>query len=226
MELIKYIFYLGITFMIFSMIWGFFMIVYRALTGMGERPAFETYIFRLLNMYFLVSLAAMQTVVYLNKPGAPHILITLTGLIILYSYLMGRLERSRFVMQFNQTRVTTQRVNTMWESIIVLTSLVYFSFVIRKPELLDNSANKWFFDSIHAIYITPVIGWIFKLIGVLLLIVNLFKSVFVTARIISWLLDRLSGGNGNGPFNDNNNNGNRNDGDYTDYEIVEDDKID
>lgn len=207
--------------MIFSMIWGFFMIIYRALTGFSERPAIESYVFQVLNMYFLVSLCAMQTHEYLVKPAAPRVLITVVGIFVLYSYLMGRLERTKFVLQFNNNRVSTMRINTAWESFVVLASIVYFSFAITRPELLNNSVNNWFYSAVKDIYATPIIGWLFMIVGFLFLIVNLVKSVFVTAAVINWIIEKVSG---NRPGNNNPNSGGDND-EFTDYEVVEDDKL-
>lgn len=164
----------------------------------------------------------MQTLEYLNKPGTPKILITITGLFVLYSYLMGRLERTKFVLQFNNNKVSTMRINTAWESFIVLASLVYFSYAITKPELINNAANKWFYNAAKDIYDTPIIGWLFMIVGFLFLIVNLVKSVFVTTAVINWIIDKVNGNSGPGNFNDSNS-GN-NDG-FTDYEEVEDDKL-
>ncbi|MFN3343875.1 MAG: hypothetical protein ACK40M_14355, partial [Flavobacteriales bacterium] len=105
MELLKYIFFIGIVFIVFSGIWSFFMLIYRLLTGLSERPWFETFLFKILNTYFLVSLCAMVTAEYTAKPGAPRILITLVGISILYAHLAGRLRQTRIMVQMNNFRM-------------------------------------------------------------------------------------------------------------------------
>lgn len=220
MELLKYIFYLGIIFIVFSLIWGFFMLIYRMLTGMSERPLIETYIFKALNLYFLVSLCSMLTVEYISKPGAPKILLTVIGIAVLYSYLAGRLQRSKVMLQMNNLRLSAERVNMTWESILILAAIVYFSFGITHPEILVNSANVWFNQSVKDLYDTIIIGWIITFFGLLMLMVNLVRSVMVTAGAITWLMDRIAGRN-----NDNNSGNTNNDG-YTDYEEVQDEQLD
>jgi hypothetical protein len=218
MEILKFIFQLGIIFMVFQMIWGFFMLIYRLLTGLSERPVYETFAFKILNNYFLISLSAIQTLQYTQKPGNPGMLMVMLAIAVLYSYMAGRLERNRFVIQMNNMRVNTERVNMSWETLLILASLVYYSFAINQPEILNNSANKWFYDSVMAIYETPIIGWIFMFLGFFFLLINLIKSVYVTASAITWVMERIAG--------KPRNNGNDNDNDgYTSYEEVNDDQL-
>jgi len=218
MELIKYIFFLGIVFIIFSMIWGFFMILYRLLTGIQQRNSIERYIFKIANMYLLVSLSAMQTQEYLLLPGAPKSMITIVGLLVLYSYLTGRLERKRFIMQINNLKIDREELNMKFESFIIIASLVYFSFCITNPVITENPVNNWFYSAVKDIYATPVIGWIIGLIGVFFLIFMLIKSFMVTTGFIADFMERITG-------NKRKDDDNSSDDSYTDYEIIEDDKI-
>lgn len=218
MELLKYIFHLGIIFIVFSIIWGFFMIIYRMLTGMAQRPLLETYAFKTLNLYFIVSLCAMLTVEYISKPGAPRILITIIGITVLYSYFAGRLQQSKILVQMNNLRVSNERINLAWESTLILAALVYFSFGITRPDILNNDANLWFSTSVKDLYDTIIIGWIISFFGILMLIVNLVRSVVVTANAINWVIDRISG-------KQNNDSDSGGDG-YTDYEEIKDEQID
>lgn len=218
MEILKFIFQLGIIFMVFQMIWGFFMLIYRLLTGLSERPVYETFAFKILNNYFLISLSAIQTLQYTLKPENPAPLMIILAIAVLYSYMAGRLERNRFVIQMNNMRVNTERVNMSWESLLILASLVYYSYAINQPQILNNSANKWFYDAVMAIYETPIIGWIFMFLGFFFLLINLIKSVYVTASAITWVMERIAG------KPRNNRNDNDEDG-YTSYEEINDDQL-
>lgn len=218
MELIRYIFFLGIVFIIFSMVWGFFMILYRLLTGIQQRNSIERYIFKIANMYLLVSLSAMQTQEYLMRPDSPKVFITVLGLLVLYSYLTGRLERKRFVMQINNMKIDREELNMKFESFIIIASLVYFSFCITNPVIMENPVNNWFYLTVKDIYATPVIGWIIGFIGIFFLLFMLIKSFMVTTGFVANFMDRISGNKRN------DDDGNNNDG-FTDYEIIEDDKI-
>jgi hypothetical protein len=217
MTLLEYIFFLGIVMIIFSMIWGFFMLIYRILSGLAERPAIERYLVKGLNMYILVSLCAMKTVAYFSIPGTPDVLLTIAGLLVLYVYLTGRMERQRFNIQFNAKSIQTEKLDMRWESVIVVASLVFFSFAIRYPQLAENSMNLWFYTAIEDIYNTAVIGWIFGFIGFFFLLMMIFRSIFISAKFINELIDYLSGNNRNKGDK------NKKDGDdgYSDYEIIE-----
>lgn len=193
------------------------MILYRLLTGFQQRNSAERYVFKLANMYLLVSLSAMQTQEYLLKPEAPKILITVVGLLVLYSYLTGRLERKRFIMQINNMKINQEELNMKFESFIIIASLVYFSFCITHPVIADNAVNRWFYGAVKNIYDTPVIGWIIGLVGVFFLVFMLIKSFVVTTSFITGFLEKITGTKKND--DDQNNDG------YTDYEIIEDDKL-
>ncbi|MBX7093475.1 MAG: hypothetical protein K1X56_02055 [Flavobacteriales bacterium] len=213
MEFFKYIFHLGIIFIVFSLIWGFFMMIYRLLTGLSERPSWESYIFKTLNTYFLVSLAAMLTVATTKLPDAPRILISIVGMTIVYSYLAGRMQRTRVMVRLNSMKMINEPFNAQWETSLIFLSVIYFSFGITYPQLLDTAVNKWFLSSIYDIYNTIIIGWIIAAIGLFLVVINLVRSITITAQAVAWVLEKLNGG-GNNNNNDNNNDG------YTDYEEI------
>lgn len=215
MEFFKYIFHLGIIFIVFSLIWGFFMLIYRLLTGLSVRPSWETYIFKTLNIYFLVSLAAMLTVATTKDPQAPRILISIVGMTIVYSYLAGRMQRTRLMVRMNNMKMINEPFNVQWETALIFLSVIYFSFGITYPQLLDTSANKWFLTSIYDIYNTIIIGWIIAAIGVFLVVINLVRSITITAQAIAWVLEKINGGGNNNSGNNNNNDG------YTDYEEIQ-----
>lgn len=212
MELLKYIFFLGIVFIVFSGIWSFFMLIYRLLTGLSERPWFETFLFKILNTYFLVSLCAMVTAEYTAKPGAPRILITLVGISILYAHLAGRLRQTRIMVQMNNFRMENTNINMAWESLLILVAMVYFSFGITHPEILINNANTWFAVSVKDLYNTIIIGWIIAFLGIIMLLVNIMNSIMVTSKAVNWIMEKITGTN-------RNDHGNKNEqGEYTDYE--------
>ncbi len=222
MELLKYIFGLGIVFIVFSLIWGFFMFLYRLITGFQSRGRIEIYIFQLVNLYLLVSLSAMQTLEYIEKPQSPRIFLTIIGMLVLYSYLTGRLERRRLIIQFNNRQVVQEKPNLAAESLSIIASLVYFSFCLTHPHIMENDVNLWFYGTIREIYDTPVIGWIIGLIGVFFLLIMLIKSVVVTAGLISSFMDILSGNYSRRNRNDDDRHDN--DGGFTDYEEIRDDR--
>lgn len=220
MEIIKYIFYLGIVFIIFSMIWGFFVFLYRMLSGFQPQGKGEALFLRIINLYLVVTLSGMETQVFLSKPGAPRLFITLIGIGILYSYLASRMAQQRFALRMNNLQINNTPINIRQESLILLLAMVYFSFTITHPEITYNPVTNWFFVAIDDIYKTPVIGWIIGFIGIFFLLVNILRGIYGSAYLINLILETIAG-------KGNNNNKKKDDDDgFTSYEVVEDDKID
>jgi hypothetical protein len=214
MNLIDFLFQCGIIYVVFSFIWSFFMFLYNMLTQFRKKTTAETYIFKFLNTYVLISLMAILTVKFMIMPRHSPGLYATVGLLTLYSYLIGRLERNRMVVQLNQNvmRLGASELNMNMEKLLIPASLLYFVLCLIKPEIAVNAVTTWFGKSIAQLYDTPVIGWIFAFIGVIMLIGLLIRSLFYTALIINRIINRTQGPpRGSGKKDD----------DFTDYEIMD-----
>lgn len=215
MNIIDFLFQCGIIYIVFSFIWAFFMFLYNLMMQFRKKTVIETYIFKFLNTYVLISLMAMLTARFMVMPHHSPGLYATVGLLTMYSYLIGRLERNRMVVQLNNNvmRMGASEINMNMEKLLIPASLIYFVFCLMKPEIAVNPVNAWFQESITQLYETPVIGWIFAFVGVLMLIGLLIRSLFFTSLLLNRLINRSQGG---GPGA-----GKKKDDDFTDYEIMD-----
>lgn len=212
MNIIDFLFECGIIYVVFSFIWSFFMFLYNMATQFRKKGTIETYLFKFLNTYVLISLMAMLTYKYMVMPHHSPALYATVGLLTLYSYLIGRLERNRMMIQLNNNvmRFGASELNMRMESLLIPLALLYFVVCLVKPLIAVNAVTVWFHQSIDQLYQTPIIGWIFAFIGVLMLLGLLIRSLFFTSVLINRLTNRSQGGGRN-----------KKDDDFTDYEIMD-----
>jgi hypothetical protein len=148
-------------------------------------------------------------------------LIATVGLLTLYSYMVGRLQHKKLVIQINNRfgsmNSAGMNADLRLESFLIVASLVYFTICLYNHAVPYTKINLWFFHSVNDIYTTPIIGWIIGFFGILFLLATLLKAILVTAMFIRNFQDIISGNRNN---NDKGNN-KGNDGDYTDYEVVD-----
>ncbi|HYG52424.1 MAG TPA: hypothetical protein VD905_16045 [Flavobacteriales bacterium] len=169
-------------------------------------------------MYFLISIVAIFTITYMRNPHYSGPFIATIGLLTLYSYMVGRLQQKRMILQINNrfgNFSNAPQVDMRFESMLIVASLVYFTLCLYKTDIPYTRANLWFYNTVNQIYDTPVIGWIIGFFGILFLLATLLKAALVTVVFINRLMGGRQG-------NKNNDGGNRdgNDG-YADYEIME-----
>ena len=96
MDYLKYIFYLGIVYIVFSMIWFFIAKIPSILLSANRKETvWEGYILKTIQYYFIASLTMLKATEYMysvneTKPDPAYYVV---GCIILYLYLYGKLER-------------------------------------------------------------------------------------------------------------------------------------
>jgi hypothetical protein len=220
--MIHYIFQIGIIYIVFGLIWAFFILLYNMLMGFGSNNGWQTLLIKGVKMYFLISLVAIFTNSYMRMPQQSAPLIATVGLLTLYSYLVGRLQQQRMIVQINSrmgnfTKAPT--VDMRSELLMVVAGLVYFTLCLYNKELPVNKANMWFYRTVTDIYDTPVIGWIIGFFGILFLISILLRAALATVMLLQRFQQLMSGQGNNNDRNDRNNSSG-NDG-YSDYEVVE-----
>ncbi|MFN3916337.1 MAG: hypothetical protein ACK4K0_01235 [Flavobacteriales bacterium] len=222
MELFSYVFFLGIVYISFSLIWGFFWLIFKLLTLPSVGNRLEGYILKAINFYFLASLTAMKALDYMNNreldnTGKKAYLIT--GAIVLYLYLYGKMQRNKFRLQvsgnFSNIKISNKLKGEEW---LIPLALLLYSFSMLYPQILDNSVNTWFYNSINDLYNAPVIGWIIGLVGIFFLIGMIFNGLAATGRLFQRIGDIFGG------KPPKNNDGNKDH--FSDFEIIEEDEED
>lgn len=191
MEVLKFIFILGINFSIFGFIWGIMMFLIKALGDpkQQQKESF-TYIFRIIKYFLLVSVTANFISVYeLGDPGQKvstmHIVI---GSIVLGLYLLGKFQNRAVMNQFASNPMFARlvpRIDPKVERFLLLGSIAYFVACLVYPQMVDNGVINWFTSTIMSIYETPIIGWIFQLIAFFFLISILMRGANVIGRLLN-----------------------------------------
>jgi hypothetical protein len=220
-EILEFIFRLGIIFIVFSLIWGFFNLLFRFAVGLRPLHPVEDYVIKIIHLYILASISAMQTLAFLQD-DMPKVAIVVFGILTLFFYLTGRLERNRMTIRMNN-RVFSGAVkepDLRIEMLLIFSGIFYYSLGITNENIVHNNLNHWFFETVNDLYDTPLLKWIFGFFGILFLINIIFRS-FV---FFNNLLNRLLGNTPKNPDDHGNGSGNNPDNEYTDYEVINDDK--
>lgn len=224
MELLNYIFRLGVVFAIFGFLWGIFDLAIKMLRSGNERSIAEIYIIKAIKYFLLVDV----TFLFCMEDQQTNLVVLhqaiLVGLVLLV-YFVGKLQNSENRMRVfrgvaqGMPKMPATHFNKRAEIVIIGLALATFIGFWFSPSLASNGASRWFHDSILKIEDAPLFGFIFKVIGFFFLL-SIFSRMF---NAINFL---LNGGktphknNGNNPT-DSSSIGNDDSGEYTEYEEVD-----
>lgn len=221
MDILEFIFRLGIIFIVFSLVWGFFNLLFRLAIGLRPLHPIEDYTIKTIHLYVLASISAMQTTAFLSD-GMPKVAIVIFGILTLFFYLTGRLERNRMTIRMNNRVFSSnaKEPDLRIEMLLIFAGLFYYSLCITNENIVNNNLNLWFFTVVNDLYDTPFLKWIFGFFGILFLMNIIFRSFVFFNNLANSLLGNKNKNSGSDPENPSG----KDSGDYTDYEIIEDDK--
>lgn len=183
MELINFIFRIGVVFAIFGFIWGFINIGYSLLRGKNNN-LLEAYIIKVIKYFLLVD------VVFLFGYESFQLNINqlLTIALMLLTYFVSKLQnqqekRQLFKVVGQNLPIPKKHFNFKAEVAIIIFSLSVFVGFMFFPEYAENKLSLWFHDSIIDIESTPIFGFIFKVIG-FIFIVTLFSKLLTSLNMM------------------------------------------
>lgn len=223
MDLLSFVFYLGIVYIVFSLIWGLFMLILNMITAGQRKGVFEEYLLRSGSYYFIVALTALASTTPEHFNGLSEQSMAVIGLIVLFLYLLGKMERRkrmRIQIQgnvFGNLRINQQEPDKKVEMFFLIGGMALYTACLKYSEIAMNDATLWFYRAIKDIHDTPVIGWMIKLVGVFFLLGIFFRAVMVMQLFMMRLTGQTPPKRGNDPQ--------QRDDDYDDFEVVEDDKL-
>jgi len=183
MELINFIFQIGVVFAIFRFIWGFINIGYSILRGKNNNIG-EAYLIKTIKYFFLVDVVFLfgyeSLQVNINQ-------LIIAGLILL-TYFLNKLQNQEekgqlFKAVGQNLPIPKKHFNFKIEVVLIILSLSIFIGFIFFPEYAENKVSISFRDSIKNIQNTPIFGFIFKIIG-FIFIVTLFLKLFKSLNMI------------------------------------------
>lgn len=191
MEILKFIFHLGIVFAIFSFIWFFLMLGINLLMS-GRKTKFLNYLYKLAKYMFLSSVTARFIYEFAGKDvtSKDGIVFFIVGGLILLMYLVGKLQRQENMVQMQAMMskmmpgMTPPMYDRKLEIAVIAIGLLNLAACLFYPAILSNTFINWFSETIHGIYEAPIIGFIFKIIGVFFLINVMVKGFTSIGRAL------------------------------------------
>ncbi len=189
MEVFRFIFGLGVTFSIFGFIWGIIMLLINMVRG-RNRTQVQDYGFRIIKYFFLISVTANYIVTSQEGGGDSSMGLTNTvlGVIVLGLYLMGKLQNRTMINQLSNNPMFARFTNSIdpkVERFLLIGSVIYFVFCMQFPAMVDNAPVNWFTESIINIYDTPIIGWVFSIIGFFFLVTIILRGANVIGSLVT-----------------------------------------
>ena len=198
MEILYYIFFLGIIYIVFSLIWFLLATLPKMILSRANSSEIENYIFKTLQYYFIGSLTFLSSVKFINSEHSINneysSLFIVTGGFVLLLYLLGKMERNKMLFRFKSfvSKSTSDGVLKYEPHLIGFTMLLY-AISIGNPILVDNQINSWFLDNILEFYHTPIIGWIIRFIGFFFLITIVFRGINTIRNLIQNAIAFITG---------------------------------
>lgn len=221
MNLLDFVFRLGVLFAIYGFLWGILEIGLWMLSGGQGRTLPLAYLIKAIKYFFLVDVTFLFCMNG-NTSGLIEInQVVLAGLILL-TYFLGKLQQNQNRQLF--FKVASRGLNVQnitnfsmkLEAIVIALSLAFFGLFWFYPEFTQNPISLWFYESIVNIEDTPVFGFIFKVIGFFFLLNLIVKML----SAFNYLLSGGKKGGGNSLNSPGNSSNTRNDS-FDDYEEVE-----
>jgi hypothetical protein len=190
MELLNFIFRMGVLFAIYGFIWGIFEFILVIASASKQKTLSEEYVIKGIKYVFLADVTFLFCL-DLKDGEISYYQLALAAL-VLTMYFVGKLQSNQqqarmFGMMGNGLPMAFKNFNLKVEiGVIALSVLCFVGFIFFK-DLAINPISDWFHDSIISIEKTPIIGFIFKVIGFFFLITMLFK-------MLNGIMFLLSGG--------------------------------
>jgi len=206
MDYLKYIFYLGIVYVVFSMIWFFIAKIPKFfLKGDREEQPWEGYALKAVQYYFIASLTLLKASEYLaNNITTTKNSFTffLLGGIILYLYTYGKYERTK---QFSGIQSTIKMMKggkmgsvnvkeqTKYVPHLIGIIIIFYFTALQFPFLVQNGVNYWLLESINDFYDTIIIGWILAVVGFFFMLGMISKGFSATGELVQTLIGLATG---------------------------------
>ena len=216
-ELLDFIFRLGVIFAIYGFLRGIFELVFKIVSGTRQRSQMESYMIRGIKYILL----ALVTFVFCYQKDVNDSMNSTTQLIlggiVLLTYFIGKLQNQQNKNQMQRVmgmmmpnQGISHAFNNKAEILIIAIAMGVFGMLILFTNYAYNDISKWFVASILDIENTAIIGFIFKVIGFFFLLNLLSKFM----QGISFILGRNQ-------LNKNTNNRNsQSDDQFDDYKEI------
>jgi len=188
LELLNFAFNLGVVFAIFGFLWGIIQLGYTLLRIGKTKLNGEEYLVKTVKYFLLVEVTfnfSEKTTLYNSTINQ----LIITALILL-TYFIGKLQKQQnkkvlFQMVAQGFPKVETPFNLKAEIAVILFSLFIFTGFIFFPQYAKNPLSNWFLVSIENLENAAIFGFVFKLIGFVLLMNMIMEMVNALTILIS-----------------------------------------
>ncbi len=179
MQIIELIFKIGVLLAIYGFIWFFINLLISLLSGGRKKSIGEVYFSKGVKSVFLVNVLFLYGMDS-SQNGIDWFNMIISGLILLL-YFIGQMQKDQkqaaMMDRFSGmlSVVSKTRFNRKAEIIVVGVAFVVYASLFFFPEFAKNPIALWFYEQVTGLEKTPIIGFIFKLIGFFFLLGILLK---------------------------------------------------
>jgi hypothetical protein len=180
MEVIHLIFKIGVLLAIYGFIWFFINLLISLATGGRKKTIGEVYFSKgvksifLVNVLFLYGLDDGQNEIDLFN-------MIVSGLVLIL-YFIGQMQKNEQQAEMMEKYSNllrgigaNSRFNKKAEIIVLSLSILFYASLFFLPDFAKNPIALWFYETVTGIEKTPLIGFIFKVIGFFFLLSILIK---------------------------------------------------
>jgi len=181
MNLIDFAFRLGIIFSVFGFLWILVRLVFRFIRpNRIDKNIIEEYSFKFVQYFFLADVTFLFCLDHNESSKILPFQLVFSAFILIL-YFIGKLQntqkRGLFFQGFGDSLKILQPVFNLYAEIAsIVFALGMFTFFSFYPNFAYNPISNWFYDSILGIEKTPIIGFVFKIIGFFILL-SLFNKI-------------------------------------------------
>lgn len=178
MDLLNFIFRLGVLFAIYGFIWALIELGLTLLRSGRPKTIIEEYLIKSVKYLFLIDVTFLFCADLENGEISNYDLAM--AALVLLTYFIGKFQKEQNRLQFfsNMTGVPQSNLfNPKAESALIGVSVLLFVGFTFYPDLAYNPISEWFRASITDIAETAVIGFIFKVIGFFFLLGMITKMI-------------------------------------------------
>ncbi|MFT5821991.1 MAG: hypothetical protein ACI8ZM_003247 [Crocinitomix sp.] len=192
MEVLNFIFGLGIAFSIFGFIWALFMILLNFITSRLDFNLKEVHFLVLRSVKYVLLVSVVANYILSNQETGDNTGVAISsmilGVVVMALYFMGKLQKRTVFNQFAKHKLLAllaPPIAPKTEGYLFSGSIILFIFCLQYPVIIDNPIVNWFTASIHSVYNAPIFGWIFSAIAFFFLINMIIRAANVIGSLVT-----------------------------------------
>ncbi len=195
MNILQFLFYLGIVNIIFGFVWKWIFVLPTAFLFALINFDYGMRFVKVFGTYLLVSLTAILTLAALgeNPSGLALIFYPLVGAFIIFMGFASNTHEARKEASASMDWQMMRRLeqDSGFEAILMLGAVVFYLVTLFIPVIAVNTLTEWLFKVIDWAFNLPVIGWLIGIGGVFFLLGIIFHGIFAAGFLIASLVGKF-----------------------------------